>query len=148
MMAEWLQIVNGAAGDNEGFSRQISPTKGYCGCTGGYSHSGDCCSSLFVFGSYSQTGFGELSGTATTLHWRYMLSQSGKVVDELTLPSRRNHVRRPPPAPSRKKLVGRKSKGRHLSRSKFLRKVANLIKAVSNIRAWVCAHTHARAGMC
>lgn len=65
-----VQIVNGAAGNNEGVER---------GFGGG----------LIVASNYATTGYGELSVlNATSLRWRYLLSSDGSVSDELILHAR------------------------------------------------------------
>jgi len=62
-------IINGAAGNNEGLESGEGPGHG-----------------LTVAAKYNETGYGELSQIdAYRLRWRYILTGSGAVFDELVL---------------------------------------------------------------
>jgi len=64
-----VQIINGAAGNNEGLQK-----------------GGGVGSGLVVAANYNTTGYGELSVlNATALRWRYLSSSDGSVLDEVVL---------------------------------------------------------------
>eukprot|EP00756_Hemistasia_phaeocysticola_P020715 Hpha_TRINITY_DN15735_c0_g1::TRINITY_DN15735_c0_g1_i1::g.41931::m.41931 len=65
------QIINGAAGNNEG----VDKGKGNGG--------------LVVASNYQTQGYGELAYSNRSLTWRYVLSNTGAVVDEVKFMSRR-----------------------------------------------------------
>jgi hypothetical protein len=69
-----VQIVNGAAGNNEGVQGAGKGSK-----------------DGIVASNYEDTGFGELAGGGEdgVLRWRYVLSGTGEVYDEVVLKSRR-----------------------------------------------------------
>merc|ERR1711874_679971 len=73
-----VQIVNGAAGNSEGFN------------TGKGVGSG-----LIVAANYNTTGYCELAVlNSTSMRWRYMKSIDGSVLDELVLHVRDQHKSR------------------------------------------------------
>lgn len=71
-----VQIVNGAAGNNEGIDKGKGAGSG-----------------LIVAANYESQGFGELSVlNSTAMRWRYYQSSDGSVSDELILFARDRHV--------------------------------------------------------
>jgi hypothetical protein len=74
-----LHIISGAAGNNEGLDKG----KGVGG--------------LIVASDYAHKGYGELSVDASEsppmLHWRYLLSETGEVVDNVSIPVRSTAAR-------------------------------------------------------
>jgi len=68
-----VQIINGAAGQNEGIDQGGGVGQG-----------------LVVAANYNETGYGELSVlNSTSLRWRYLLSAGGEVFDEVVLHTRK-----------------------------------------------------------
>ena len=68
-----IQIINGAAGNNEGLDRGEG-----VGSVGG----------LIAAANYENAGFGELEQSSTHLEWRYVLSKDGSVFDRLIIPAK------------------------------------------------------------
>lgn len=62
-----VQIVNGAAGNNEGVDKGKGVGK----------------ADLLLSANYKDHGYGELEVANGTMTWRYILSSNGKVFDEL-----------------------------------------------------------------